>query len=45
MAPRQIHFVVLQQRRITPVLAERGLHALDPSLLERVEMGRVPCEA
>jgi hypothetical protein len=45
LAPRQIHFVVLQQRRITPEQAERGVHALDPSLLERVEMGRVPCEA
>jgi hypothetical protein len=43
LAPRQIHFVVLQQRRITPEQVEAGLQALDPSLLERIDLGGVPC--
>jgi Fe-S-cluster formation regulator IscX/YfhJ len=44
LAPRQIRFVALLQQRITPEQVEDGLHALDPSLLERVDLGSVPCD-
>jgi hypothetical protein len=45
LAPRQIQLVVLQQRRITPEQVEGGLQALDPSLLERIELDSVRCDA
>jgi len=44
LAPQQIHFVVLQQQRITPEQVEGGLQALDPALLERVELDGVRCD-
>lgn len=44
LAPRHIHFVGLQQLRITPEQVEAGGHALDAAQLERVELGSVRCE-
>jgi hypothetical protein len=43
LAPQRIHFVVLQQQRITPEQVEDGLHPLDPALLERADLGSVAC--
>lgn len=43
LAPQRIHFIALQQQRITPEQVEDGLHALDPALLERADLGSVAC--
>jgi len=45
LTPQRIHFVGLQQIRITPEEVEAGEHALDPSHLRRVDIGSVPCES